>query len=852
MRPARRLITRRSSTHTMTCAATLVALATLAASALADPPADPTWVSPEGEIRHATTLFPAPRPLTRADVQPPNSEAAEFVGLNVDIEGDGPRELCFTPDGLMVLVVNQDTDTLTFIDANTREVVAGVTVGDYPQSVAVTPDGKYAVVANIFTNDVSIIDVATRTLLGHVPVQGLQAYGVRITPDSKFAVVGVINDAVNSQFTIVDIAALAVDHIIPSSSQGSTGGYATPDFGISGNSFTKFALSPDGADIVLPHSSASKVNIYDVATGAATSVDVAANAGAVDISADSTTAVVAHQGPTRRISIIDLPSRTLTASRTTASDLDYSGHIRITPSKTHAICSILNAAIFVDLATGNTTSTIGTGSVGDIEISFDGQFAFVSNFNSSVISIATQSLVKTITFAACSEAAVSPVSLRACALNNRFREDAQFYNINGASGSFEGRTLTGAAPESDCPKPVAVSPDGRSLVIGNVLSRNASVLDLGTGVVRATLDTGDRAMDVAITPDSSMAIVCNGDSDTVSFIDLASDAVTATLAITGRPARVVVSPSGQFAYILNVAGTDLIHKISLTGTPASVGTQLAGQTGSISSYAYGEISGIALSPDGSILGVCDSFNDRLVLINTATMAIIASPTVGDFPIRAVFNADGSRAYVTNSFSNNMSVVNINGGASATIATVSGLSTPLAMAIDNDGSHVYVGAGGTTNPGVYAVNTATNVVSKYLSLGGDKPRDMEFAPSCDILIVGATAANFVNPDRMHRVRAAGAATAIIDTTVLTGSLPDIAYSRTRHAAVAPMTIPDGIDLVRFTPTSDLNHDGQITLEDYFDFFNAFDTGGLAADMDGNGEVSLEDFFTFFNGFDLGCP
>jgi YVTN family beta-propeller protein len=833
--------------------ALILALAICAAPALAwtaEPPTCTEGSPLPGQIR---TLLDQPRPVWRGLVAPPPAEAAEFISLNVDVEGDGPRELCFTPDGSTLLVVNQDTDTLSFIDAATRQVVGGVTVGDFPQDVAVSPDGTYAVVANVFSNDVSIIDVATRTLVATVPVQGLQAFGVRITPDSARAVVAVINDAVNSQFTVINLGTRAVERVIPTTSQGARGFYGTPEFGISGALYTRFALSPSGADVILPHAAGSKVNIYSVATGALeASIPVAASAGALDVSADGSTVVVAHEGATRRISVIDFPSRTLTASRTVGSDLESAGHIRITPARTHAMCSISNNLIFVDLATGSTTSTIATGIVGDIEISYDGLYAFVPNFNASVITIATQTLAKSITFAACTEAAVSPVSHRAAALNSRFREDAHFYTINGASSLFEGRTLTGAAPEADCPKAVAVSPDGRTLIVANTLSRNASIIDLGTGAVRATVDTGDRGLDAAITPDSSKAVVCNGDQDTVSVIDLNTDTLIANVAIASRPARVVISPDSQYAYILTVAGTDRIHKLRLTETPVVVATQLAGQTGSSLAYAFSEVSGISLSPDGALLGVCDSFNDKLILIDPVTMATVTSATIGDFPIRAIFNADHSRAYIANTFSNDVSVVSISGSTATQIALVTGISSPLGLALDADGSHLYVTSSGTTNPGIYAIDTATNTVAKYLSLGGDKPRDLEFTPNCDVLLAGASAATSGQPDRMYRIRAAGPATAVIDSATLSSSLPDIAYSRARHAAVASMPIPDGVNIVRYEPTSDLTGDGDITLEDYFAFFNAWDVFGPGADMDGDGTVDLTDFFLFFGSFDVGCP
>lgn len=60
---------------------------------------------------------------------------------------------------------------------------------------------------------------------------------------------------------------------------------------------------------------------------------------------------------------------------------------------------------------------------------------------------------------------------------------------------------------------------------------------------------------------------------------------------------------------------------------------------------------------------------------------------------------------------------------------------------------------------------------------------------------------------------------------------------------------GIQLLT-TTVADLNNDGELDLQDFFDFFNAFDATWSIADIDGDGEVGLGDFFLFFNLFDQG--
>ena len=125
---------------------------------------------------------------------------SEYLSVNDDPDGDMPREVAFLTDGSAAVIVHRDTDNVMFFDIGTQTITDTVAVGDFPVHLAVSPNNQYVVVANVFSNDVSIIDVASRTLLANVPITGEQPYRVAITPDSAYAIVGVINDAVDSAF----------------------------------------------------------------------------------------------------------------------------------------------------------------------------------------------------------------------------------------------------------------------------------------------------------------------------------------------------------------------------------------------------------------------------------------------------------------------------------------------------------------------------------------------------------------------------------------------------------------------------------------------------------------------------
>ena len=758
-----------------------------------DPIVGATRTDIEGELAPVQHWFARPMTVASAlgELAPsPRAGTTSFHSVNQDPEGDMPRELAYLPDGSAVVIANRDTDTVTFLDVTTRTITHTVAVGDFPVHVAVTPDGQYALVPCVLSNSLFAIDIATHAVAAIIPVNGQEPYRVEVTADGAHAVVGLINDAVNSAFSIIDLNTLTELRTIPTTPQGSLGGFFTPESGTFGNIFTQFAVSADNLSVVLPDRFGSRVSLYDLTTGATRAVlPTATLPTAVDVSDDGTTAVVSHESNTRTITVIDVTTATVSNAWTTASDL-FSQIIRISPDRSHALASIINNLIFVNLTTGATTATLFTGSVGDIEFSHDGQYAFVANFNARVISLATQTIVRTIPFAACAEAATSPVDMRAVALNNRFREDAQVYNINGVAGFFEGRALSGEPFEGDAPRTVALAPDGHTALIANNTSRTATFVDLDTGVAEDWIDTGERSLNVAISPDGNTALVINTDSHTVSILDMNTRMEVANLAVGNRPAEVIISPDSQWAYVTSVAGADSLHFIQLAGAASTLVSSLpTGQMGSIG-YTYTVVSGIALSPDGAILAVCISFDDEVMLVDTAARTELARLPTGDFPIRAAFSPAGNTLYVINSFSDDASVYSVNLASQSFVTSVGPIEFPFPLQFDDTGSFAYVGSWDFSNPSLKVIDASAHSIVASVPLAS-LARSAHHSPLTSTLYVNLTGGTLV------RVAASGATSSVIDSTPLSGSPSDLAFSESRRVAMAlqPGT-EDGFDRVEF--------------------------------------------------------
>ncbi|MCA9285010.1 MAG: hypothetical protein KDA22_07345 [Phycisphaerales bacterium] len=761
--------------------------------------------------------------------------AASFLVLDGDPEGDMPREVAITPDGTLAVVVNRDTDLMVFVDLESVEIVASVPVGDFPVDVAISGDGRYALSANVFSNSVTVVDIATKTVAAEIEVSGEQPYRIEATADGSTAVVGVINDGTASSFSVLDLDALSESSFFPSTPQGVFGFFFTPAFAIGGNIFTTFALTPDGTTIVLPWRGGAQVTLYDIATGGAVAeIPVEPSPSGVDIAADGSIAAILHDGAASAISTIDLATGSVVNAVPVGVSLQALT-VRLTPDADFAMAASGNDVYFIDLASG-ATSSISTGVVGEIEISADGQYAFVSNFNARVIDLATQSLVATIPFGACVEAATSPVANVAVALNNRFREEIYVYDIDGAAASFRGFVRSGPDPEADAPKELALSPDGQTALVANAVSRNVSFVDLASGTVIGVVDTGDVPRESAFTPDGAYALVCNGDSDTLSIIEMASLTVVATLPTTQRPTRVRVSADGSEAYVCTIAGSDTLYFIDLDGANSSIVQSFPiGQMGAANGYPYSEVSGMELSPDGSQLVLTISFDDILRVVDTATRQVVDDVAVGDFPIRAAFDPAGDRIFVANAFGDSISIVRFDGGVWFQDAVVGGIDFPLDMALDSDGQHLYVGRCGFQAPAVVVIDLDAAAIVKTIPLPGI-PREGEYLAASDQYLVTTDNGSLMVID------AAGADAAIVDEIPISGSAPDFRYSVPLALGLASSPgVPDGLDLVSFGAPSipgDLDGDGDVDGADLGLLLAAWGGRG-PADLDGNGIVDGAD-------------
>ena len=800
---------------------------------------------PDGGIVHVSlpvqAAVPLPVPLPAGQRSTPNLSWA-FMSLGSDPEGDGPSEVVFSADGTQFLIAHRDSQNVVVFDAATHAVVQVIPVSGSPGALDISPNGQYVVTANLFEDTASIVDLTLGMEVAVVPV-GDQPGRVRITPDGTKAIVG---NTVDSDLSVIDIATGVELHQIPSANfvvRTSFGSWAVS------YRFTDFAITPDSSTIVFPDWADGAVKLFDVATGTMVAIPTADKPYTLVMTPDGTTAVVSHDYSDSRVTVIDLVGQAVVKSIPSGYSATSGPGLAINHDATKAVLAVSNATCVIDLVTNAVSPTLSTGTPGILRTTFDGQYCVVGNYRGTLVDFASGALLThTLSTTTPDDLAVSPVDYRAATMHVLRQEITDVINTNGSSGYLEASIPTGPPPEADKARNIALTPDGTKAVVVHNHSQNAVVVDLETRAVLGYVPVGVRPGEVAITPAGDKAVVAVLDDAHTTVIDLAT--LTATnINISRRAGQVAISPDGQYAYLPVVADGDGVWRVNLNTMAVEGPRVYTGNMGGVG-YAFDQASGIALSPDGSLLVTCGTYDDDISIIDTAAWSEIARPAVGDYPARAMFSPDGSTIYVTNKSDNTVSVVQ--GPAWAQTTTIGVGSQPYELAIDAAGTTLYVS--NYDGRSISVIDTATNSVTNTIAIpqtnNAGQPIGIVLSADGSELYVAANGADFHVIDT---------ATEQIVATVNTGSVAaELVFSEQLSCAVMPAPLgDDGLNIVSIAGPGDFDLDGDVDMVDFAALQRCY-TGIIPmslyppecapGDFEGDNDIDMADFAAFHALFD----
>lgn len=202
---------------------------------------------------------------------------------------------------------------------------------------------------------------------------------------------------------------------------------------------------------------------------------------------------------------------------------------------------------------------------------------------------------------------------------------------------------------------VAIHPDGSTIYLASGGDINGTadpkimLIDATTNSVAGTIKVDD-AYYVAVSPNGARLYVAGYGADTLAVLDTTSHSVVSTISVGKPVSGLVVSPDNSRIYVMGAVEFG-VTTCSVTAVDAATGAIIGGVT-----FPLGkELSDIAVAPDGSAVYATQQTGD-VNRIDTATMSVTDTVTIGNFAGAVAVSPDGSRIYVTNRYNNTVSVV----------------------------------------------------------------------------------------------------------------------------------------------------------------------------------------------------
>lgn len=276
------------------------------------------------------------------------------------------------------------------------------------------------------------------------------------------------------------------------------------------------------------------------------------------------------------------------------------------------------------------------------------------------------------------------------------------------------------------------------------LNTDLYVLEASTNSVVTSIPVGSGLRTMALTPDGARAYVPLFDVDSAAVVDLAGRSVAATFAVGSNPGGVAVAPDGGTAYVSNRGSAEVtvidVSSDVVTGSiavpPEPLGMDFAEDGAALlvahttdSLSVVDPASGAVVQRNGSAQYATDvtvSPGDEKVYVSGFFSNLVGSHSpasgylqerqfeVGGAPQGIAFSPDGREAYVANSGSNNVAIVNSAGDD--VVDWVGVPSPPHYIAVSPGGGLLYVTHSAVPDAPVSVVSTETREVVATIPVG----------------------------------------------------------------------------------------------------------------------------------------
>ncbi|MCU1306809.1 MAG: hypothetical protein JWN45_1504 [Acidobacteriaceae bacterium] len=251
---------------------------------------------------------------------------------------------------------------------------------------------------------------------------------------------------------------------------------------------------------------------------------------------------------------------------------------------------------------------------------------------------------------------------------------------------------------------VAVQPDGKRLFATIESDHTLKIVDLEKNAIIASVKLTGRPNQCAVTPDGKYVVVPIRDGDSVNIVDVSRSQVVKVLPIK-EPHNAVSTDSNRYIYVSSMGGNEIniidlkkmeySDHIPVGGRPrpyvlSKDGTMMYVALANLHGFVMVDIvskkvtrrveipaktpgppkplkfetpdtrtHGLALSPDEHELWVTSLVDDAIYIYDLQAQKIVGALPTGEGPNWIVFSPDGKFAAVTNTDSDDVSIIDVN-------------------------------------------------------------------------------------------------------------------------------------------------------------------------------------------------
>jgi YVTN family beta-propeller protein len=252
----------------------------------------------------------------------------------------------------------------------------------------------------------------------------------------------------------------------------------------------------------------------------------------------------------------------------------------------------------VDLAKYGVKGHPGTSKGSPVEMAFtpDGRYAWVSNYSMY-------------------GKGYGPEGLDTCTRGDG-TSPSTVYRIDTRTFAIDKVVAVGSVP-----KYVALTPDGKTVLVTNWCSWDLSVINAATGKETARIPLGGKyPRGIAVSPDSRTAYIALMGSDRVVRVDLAGRTVHPFAQTGDGPRHIVESPDGKYLYVTN-NGDGTVSKVD-RGTGKVLKWVRTGV----------EPRSMAISPDGAAIYSVNYESSTVTKLRTADLKVVDEVKTDHHPI----------------------------------------------------------------------------------------------------------------------------------------------------------------------------------------------------------------------------